>query len=112
MQMLFRLLLIVLAQAGFVAKPTFDQEPPVIPSSFKPGGILIFSKTNGYRDEPAIQASNAALAAIAKEKGWPYFLTENVAVMNTEQLGRFRLVIWNNAIGFELNADQRAAFEH
>src|SRR5271170_3680439 len=84
------------AQSGFVSKPKFDETPPDIPSSLKPGGILIFSKTNGYRDEPAIQASNAALAAIAKEKGWPYFLTENGAVMSSDQLSRFRLVIWNN----------------
>jgi type 1 glutamine amidotransferase len=109
--MLIGLLLIFLAQAGFVAKPTFDQEPPAIPSSMKAGGVLIFSKTNGYRDEPAIQASNAALAAIAKEKGWPYFLTENGAVMNAEQLGKFRLVIWNNASGDALSPDQRAAFK-
>src|SRR5260370_37723099 len=31
--------------------------------------------------------------------------------MNTEQLGRFRLVIWNNASGDVLTADQRAAFK-
>jgi type 1 glutamine amidotransferase len=109
--MLLGLLLIVLAQAGFVPKPTFDKEPPAIPDSMKAGGILIFSKTNGYRDEPAIQASNAALAAIAKEKGWPYFLTENGAVMNAGQLARFRLVIWNNASGDALTPDQRAAFK-
>jgi type 1 glutamine amidotransferase len=96
---------------GFVQKAAFETTPPELPADFKPGGILIFSKTNGYRDEPAIQASNAALAAIAKEKGWPYFLTENSAVMNAEQLAKFRLVIWNNASGDVLNTDQRAAFE-
>jgi type 1 glutamine amidotransferase len=98
-------------QSGFVSKPGFDSEPPALPADLKPNGILIFSKTNGYRDEPAIQASNAALAAIAKEKGWPYFLTENGAVMNTVQLAKFKLVIWNNASGDVLNAEQRAAFQ-
>jgi type 1 glutamine amidotransferase len=95
---------------GFVQKPAFETNPPELPADFKPSGILIFSKTNGYRDEPAIQASNAALAAIAREKGWPYFLTENSAVMNPEQLAKFRLVIWNNASGDVLSTDQRAAF--
>jgi hypothetical protein len=28
------------------------------PADLKPGGILIFSKTSDYRDEPAIEASN------------------------------------------------------
>jgi uncharacterized protein len=99
------------AQSGFVPKPVFDQQPPELPATLKSGGILIFSKTNGYRDEPAIQASNAALAAIAMEKGWPYFLTENGAVMTPDLLSKFRLVIWNNASGDILTPDQRAAFK-
>ena len=50
--------------AGFVRNPSFDTEPPQLPADMKPGGVLIFSKTSGYRDEPAMQASDAALAAI------------------------------------------------
>ena len=72
---------------GFVSTPTFDKEPPVLPADLKSGGVLIFSKTNGFRDDAAIQASNAALAAIAHERAWPFFITENGAVMNKEQLG-------------------------
>src|ERR1700692_4614045 len=63
--------------AGFVSAPTFDKEPPVLPVDLKPGGVLIFSKTNGFRDDASIQASNAALAAIAHERAWPFFITEN-----------------------------------
>jgi hypothetical protein len=58
----------------------------VLPADLRPGGVLIFSKTNGYRDDASIQASNAALAATAHERGWPFFITENGAVMNKEQL--------------------------
>ncbi len=97
--------------AGFVDNPTFDSTPPELPADLKPGGILIFSKTSGYRDEPALQASNAALAAIAKERNWPFFITENGAVMNAGQLAKFRLVIWNNTSGDPLTAEQRAAFK-
>jgi type 1 glutamine amidotransferase len=99
------------AAMGQQRKVTYDSTPPELPADLKVGGVLIFSKTSGYRDEPAIQASNAALAAIAKEHGWPYFVTENGAVMNPEQLGKFRLVIWNNASGDPLTPDQRAAFK-
>ncbi len=53
------------ASSGFVQNATYDREPPKLPPDLKPGGILIFSKTSGYRDEPAIEASNAALAVIA-----------------------------------------------
>ena len=96
---------------GFVANPTFDKERPVLPPDLAAGGILIFSKTNGFRDDASIQASNAALAAIAYERSWPFFITENGAVMNPEQLARFKVVVWNNTSGDTLNEDQRAAFK-
>ncbi|MFL6279423.1 MAG: ThuA domain-containing protein [Vicinamibacterales bacterium] len=99
------------ARGGFVT-PVYDSVPPDIPADIKgPNTILIFSKTNGYREEPAIQASNAALVAITKKRGWPAFVTENAAVMNAEQLGRFKLVIWNNTSGDVLTEAQRAAFK-
>ena len=88
----------------------FDQTAPALPAGFKPGGILTFSKTNGFRDTPAIEASNVALAAIARRRGWPFFQSENGAVMNAGQLGRFKLVVWNNTSGDTLTGEQRAAF--
>ncbi|MEO8564111.1 MAG: ThuA domain-containing protein [bacterium] len=96
---------------GFVANPTFDKEPPVLPADLKSGGVLIFSKTNGFREEAGVQASDAALAAIAHERGYPYFVTENGAVMNKEQLSKFKLVIWNNNSGDVLTPEQREVFK-
>jgi type 1 glutamine amidotransferase len=98
--------------AGFVQNAAYDKERPELPADLKPGGILIFSKTSGFRDEPGIQASNAALAAISEERGWPYFITENGAVMNPEQLAKFKLVVWNNTSGDPLTEEQRAAFKN
>jgi type 1 glutamine amidotransferase len=97
--------------AGFTQNPTFDKTPPELPADLKSGGVLIFSKTNGFREEAGIEASDAALAAIAKERGWPYFVTENGAVMNPAQLAKFKLVIWNNTSGDTLDETQRAAFK-
>src|ERR1700750_3243632 len=94
------------ARGGFVT-PVYDSVPPQIPADIKgPNTILIFSKTNGYREEPAIQASNDALAAIAKKRGWPAFVTENAAVMNADLLSRFTLAIWNNTSGDVLTEAQ------
>src|SRR4051812_31604184 len=84
--------------AGFVT-PVMDTTPPELPKDLKSGGLLIFSKTNGYRDTPSIEASNAALLAIAKKRGWPAYVTENAAVMNPEQLKRFKVTVWNNTSG-------------
>jgi type 1 glutamine amidotransferase len=99
------------ASSGFVQNATYDKEPPTLPADLKPGGILIFAKTSGYRDEPAIEASNAALAVIATEHNWPFFITENGAVMNADQLAKFKLVIWNNTSGDPLTVEQRDAFK-
>jgi type 1 glutamine amidotransferase len=96
--------------AGRVLEPAYDKTPPELPADLKSNGVLIFSKTNGFRDEPAIQASDSALAAIAKLRALPYLVTENGAVMNPDQLGRFNVVIWNNTSGDTLNEQQRAAF--
>ncbi len=97
--------------AGFVPNPTYDTDPPVLPADLKPGGVLIYSKTNGFREEAGVQASDTALAAIAHERGYPYFVTENGAVMNKEQLSKFKLVIWNNNSGDTLTPEQREAFK-
>jgi hypothetical protein len=91
--------------------PTWDTTPPELPADLKPGGVLIFSKTNGFRDTPAIESSDSSLSAIAKLRGLPFFVTENGAVMNSEQLSKFKLVIWNNTSGDTLNDDQKAAFK-
>jgi type 1 glutamine amidotransferase len=99
------------ARGGFVT-PVYDSEPPRIPATVTgPRAVLIFSKTNGYREEPAIQASNDALVAIAKKRGWPYFDTENAAVMNATDLARFKVAIWNNTSGDVLTEAQRSAFK-
>lgn len=90
-------------------EPVFDRTPPPLPAGLKSGGVLIYSKTNGFRDSPAINAANAALTAIAQRRNWP-FQTENGAVMNTAQLRRFKLVIWNNTSGDTLTEEQKAAF--
>ena len=99
------------AAAGFVQNPEKDTTPPVLPAELKPGGVLIISKTSGFREEAAIQASNVALSVIAKNRGLPYFVTENGAVMNDPQLAKFKLVIWNNNSGDILTDEQREAFK-
>lgn len=91
-------------------EPVFDKTAPALPAGHKAGGVLIFSKTNGFRDTPAINAANAALSAVAQRRGWPFYQTENGAVMNAEQLRQFKLVIWNNTSGDTLTDEQKAAF--
>jgi uncharacterized protein len=97
-------------RGGFNPNPTYDKVPPELPKNLKSPSLLIFSKTNGYRDSSSIAAANVALEAIAKKRGWSTFVTENAAVMNPDQLKRFDLTIWNNTSGDVLTTEQRAAF--
>ena len=99
------------AAAGFVQNPEKDENPPELPADLKPGGVLIISKTSGFREEAAIQASDVALSVISKNRALPYFVTENGAVMNAGHLSKFKLVIWNNNSGDILTDGQRAAFK-
>jgi uncharacterized protein len=48
---------------------------------------------------------------IASRRGWGIFETENGAVFNTAQLGRFKAVVWNNVSGDVLTSPQQEAFK-
>jgi type 1 glutamine amidotransferase len=89
---------------------TYDKVAPKL-AELKQPAILIFSKTNGFRDGNQIATANAALEKIAKEKGWASFTTENAAVFNAEQLAKFKAVVWNSTSGDVLTPDQRIAFK-
>jgi type 1 glutamine amidotransferase len=88
----------------------YDKDAPKLPKLKQPA-ILIFSKTNGFRDDAQIKAANAALEKIAKENGWASYTTENAAIFNAAQLDKFKAVVWNSVSGDVLTSDQRAAFK-
>jgi type 1 glutamine amidotransferase len=88
----------------------YDQTPPALPDMSQGPAVLIFSKTNGYRDDPQIAAANKALVEIARSRGWASFVTENGAVFNPAQLRRFNAVVWNSVSGDVLTPAQRRAF--
>lgn len=88
--------------------PTYDAVAPVLPAGLQ-RGVLIVSKTNGWRHIEHIPHSNMVLADIARDLGRASFVTENAAVFNDEQLHHFSVVVLNSASGDFLTADQRAA---
>jgi type 1 glutamine amidotransferase len=89
----------------------YETVPPMLPEQLDATAILIFSKTNGFRDGAAIKAATLALIDICKRRGWSSVVTDNAAVFNVEQLRRFKAIVWNNTSGDVLTADQRAAFK-
>lgn len=89
---------------------TYDKQAPKLPAMTGPA-VLIFSKTNGFRSDDQIKVANVALEKLAREKGWASYTTENAAVFNADQLGKFKAVVWNSTSGDVLTPEQRAAFK-
>lgn len=91
-------------------KPVMDTVPPALPK-LRPGAVLIFSKTNGFRDSAQIEAAKKVLARLVRKQGRDLFETENAAVMNPRDLARFSTVVFNSTSGNIFDDSQRAAFK-
>lgn len=90
--------------------PVFDTERPTDPGAIGPNGVLVFSKTNGFRHE-SIEPGIAAIKALGKQRGWQVVSTENGAFFNDDYLKRFKVVVWLSTTGDVLTPDQEKAFE-
>jgi len=73
--------------------------------------MLVFDKITGYRDGPSVDSAATALQGIAGRRGWTLVTSDNGAVFNARDLGRFDVVVWNNISGDALTLPQRAAFQ-
>jgi len=91
-------------------KPEFDTARPADPGPIGDKGVLIFSKTNGFRHE-SIEPGIEALKKAGKEKGWDVRATENGAFFNDDYLRRFKVVVFLSTTGDVLTPDQEKAFE-
>ncbi|MBV1687829.1 ThuA domain-containing protein [Novosphingobium sp. G106] len=89
----------------------YETVPPRLPDDLRSPAILIFSKTNGFRHEGAIEGANTMFREVARERGWGIYETENGAVFNPQQLARFRVVVFSNASGNMLTPLQWQAFK-
>ncbi|HEX7855188.1 MAG TPA: ThuA domain-containing protein [Sphingobium sp.] len=85
--------------------------PPALPADINRPAILVFSKTNGFRDDASIEAANVMLRSLAKKNGWGYFQTENGAAFSPAILSRFDAVVFNSVSGDVFNMAQRAALK-
>ncbi len=73
-------------------------------------GILIFSKTCGYRHD-SIPAGIAAVSRLARARGLPVEATEDAGSFRPEVLSRLQAVVWLSPIGSVLDPEQRRAFQ-
>lgn len=98
-------------QPNMFGEAVLDTEPPVLPDTITRNAVLVYSKTSGgFRHSEAIAAANAMIGRFAEKHGWDVFYTENAAIFEREYLEKFAVVVWNNATGAALSADQRLRF--
>lgn len=90
---------------------SYDQVPPKLPATIRRPAILVFDKITGFRDAPSVDAAAAALKAMAAHRGWTLVFSDNGAVFNLRDLGRFDAVVWNNVSGDALTVPQQQAFK-
>jgi type 1 glutamine amidotransferase len=88
-----------------------DSIPPALPSDLASPALLVFSKTNAFRHRESIEAGGRFLAALAGDRDWGYFHTENGAVFNSADLQRVDVVVFLNTTGDTLDERQERAFQ-
>jgi type 1 glutamine amidotransferase len=95
-----------LKSLGIIPREIYETVPPEIPDFSRPA-ILVLNKANGFVHVDALPAADEAFTQIAQARGWDIFLTNNAASHNTEDLNKFKLVIWNNVSADVLTTEQR-----
>lgn len=90
--------------------PVLDTQRPPDPDSVGAKGVLIFSKTNGFRHE-SIEAGVEALKREGQKRGWDVRTTENGAFFNDDYLQRFKVVVFLSTTGDVLTEEQERSLE-
>jgi uncharacterized protein len=89
----------------------YETEMPLIDFPAARTGVLLFSKSTGYRHEESIEAGKKVFDELAKKNKWFLYSTEEGGVFNPQQLARFNVVVFNNSTGRVLNDEQQKALE-
>ncbi len=73
--------------------------------------VLLFEKMTGFRDGPSVEAAKAMVRNLAQQNGWSLAVTDKGGSINSRDLRRFDVVIWNNVSGDVLTLSQRRALK-
>jgi type 1 glutamine amidotransferase len=87
----------------------YDNDQPILNVPKGHPRLLLFDKINGFRDEPSVEAANAALRKMAERNGWALVATNKGGAITAATLKKFDAVIWNNVSGDVLTLTERSA---
>lgn len=102
-------LLCLLIAVGALAR-TLAPEPDPEPQATEPFGVLVFTKTAGFRHD-SIPDGVRALRELAPVGGFRITHTEDSTVFTDDSLGAFRVIVFLNTTGDILDDDQQGAME-
>jgi type 1 glutamine amidotransferase len=91
----------------------YETEAPRIAADFgrdQKLRALVFSKTNSFRHHDGIAGARRRFDALAAERDWAVFYSENSALFDADHLARFDVVIFSNTTGDALSDAQDLAF--
>ncbi|MFM8451183.1 MAG: ThuA domain-containing protein [Haliscomenobacter sp.] len=92
-------------------RPVFDYQRPADPGVVGNKGVLVFTKTNGFRHTESIAAGIATFQKEGEKRGWDVVCTENGAFFNTDYLSRFKVVVFHCTTGDVLTPEQEKVLE-
>jgi type 1 glutamine amidotransferase len=98
-------------ESAVVRCARYDHTAPTLPERLTHPAILVFSKSNGFRDDPSVNAGKAALKTMGEREHWTVAFIDNAAVFNSSDLKHFDAVVWNNVSGDVLTVAQRRDFK-
>jgi uncharacterized protein len=101
-----RIFLLLLVAASFGA---YAQKPKAKRTTAK-DAILVFSKTKGFR-HASIPVGRAAIAELGQQNGMSVDTTEDAGVFTSENLKKYKAVVFLSTTGNILDDTQQAAFE-
>jgi type 1 glutamine amidotransferase len=76
-----------------------------------PMQVLVFSKTQAYR-HASITEGKMAMLKLGTENKWAVDTTEDAAVFFTENLKKYKTIVFLNTSGNILNEEQQIAFQN
>ncbi len=92
-------LILLLALCGCTREHAYDElaETFRVPDEIAPISVLVLTTTHGYRHGPAIEATQALLAALNGTTEFRFDVTEKLTDLNPENLGRYDALFFANS---------------
>lgn len=102
------ILLIVICLSGFSCSSSSSKSKDI--QEKQTGGVLVFSKTDGFRHESIPEGINA-FKKLGKQEGLSVTATEDAAYFANDSLQNYQAIIFLNTTGDVLNDGQQEALQ-